>query len=463
VNPSVNTANNRLNGYLYDAAGNAVRDAENRRFTYDGENKQVKVEMLDANGNPVATIGEYFYDGDGKRVKKFVPSTGETTIFVYDASGKMVAEYSTIVEPPSTAKASYLTTDHLGSPRILTDANGNVISRRDFHPFGEEIGTLNGGSPHRSTVLGYTTDKIRQQFTAYERDGETEMDFAVARFYKASIGRFYSADPDSAGAIYDEPQTWNGYAFVSNNPIVFVDPFGLWKLVECSSGKRMCWEAEKGDRLTSLAKLVDIPVKFLTQFFSYVDPNNIQIGQIFDISGYDYWAITTSFASMGVDVSRESGTTFDWDAPGLVKNIPDEWQPEKPTGHPIKDGLPYFIQGAEDALSVFLATRGRGAGFFATGLRKASPALRALFSAGSIRNTSIINIRNTLLKNGFRMTHSDRGSVYLFLNAAGEEVRIMRRGGGWDVRIKNSSGNYLDEFGNVASRAQTHNISVHPK
>ena len=88
MNPSVNTANNRLNGYLYDAAGNTVRDAESRKFTYDSENKQVKVEMLDANGNPASTIGEYFYDGDGKRVKKFVPSTGETTIFVYDASGK---------------------------------------------------------------------------------------------------------------------------------------------------------------------------------------------------------------------------------------------------------------------------------------------------------------------------------------------------------------------------------------
>lgn len=166
---------------------------------------------------------------------------------------------------------------------------------------------------------------------------------------------------------------------------------------------------------------------------------------------------------MGVDVSRDSGTAVDLDDPRLVQNIPDEWQPDKPTGHPIKDGFPYFKKGAEDALSIFLATRGRGAGSLATGLRKASPALKSLFGGGSIRNTSIINIRNTLLKNGFRMTHSDRGSGYLFRNAAGEEVRIMRRGGGWDVRIKNSSGNYLDEFGNVAPPAQTHNITVNPR
>jgi len=72
-------------------------------------------------------------------VKKVVPSTGETTVFAYDASGKMVAEYSTNVEPVATAKVNYLTTDHLGSPRVLTDQNGAVISRRDFHPFGDEI------------------------------------------------------------------------------------------------------------------------------------------------------------------------------------------------------------------------------------------------------------------------------------------------------------------------------------
>lgn len=48
------------------------------------------------------TIGEYSCDGDGKRVKKHVPATGETTVFVYDASNKLVAEYSTIVEPTAT-------------------------------------------------------------------------------------------------------------------------------------------------------------------------------------------------------------------------------------------------------------------------------------------------------------------------------------------------------------------------
>ena len=66
---------------------------------------------------------------------------GETTVFAHDASGKLVAEYSTNVVSVQDAKVRYLTADHLGSPRINTDANGAVIARHDYMPFGEEIGT----------------------------------------------------------------------------------------------------------------------------------------------------------------------------------------------------------------------------------------------------------------------------------------------------------------------------------
>jgi len=44
-----------------------------------------------------------------------------------------------MITPIATAKVNYLTTDLLGSPRVLTDSLGNVVSRRDFLPFGEEI------------------------------------------------------------------------------------------------------------------------------------------------------------------------------------------------------------------------------------------------------------------------------------------------------------------------------------
>ena len=101
------------------------------------------------------------------------------TIFVY-SSGKLVAEDSTVVEPAATAKVAYTTTDHLGSPRVITDIIGAVISRRDFLPFGEEL-TINVGA--RTTALKYGTydDKVRQKFTGYQKDTETLLDFAEAR------------------------------------------------------------------------------------------------------------------------------------------------------------------------------------------------------------------------------------------------------------------------------------------
>ncbi|MGI8639402.1 MAG: DUF6765 family protein, partial [Pyrinomonadaceae bacterium] len=219
-NPTVDVSNNRFTtgqGYTYDLAGNVISDAEGRVFTYDGENKQTLVK--DVNN---VTVGEYYYDGDGKRVKKYIFSTQETTIFVYDASGKMVAEYSTTVAPASEAKVSYLTSDHLGSPRILTDANGNVISRRDFHPFGEEIYTA-----QRIAGLGYTADNVRQKFATYERDDETQLDFAQARYYSKNLGRFYSVDP--VGPNFNNPQTLNKYRYALNNPLRYFDKDGEYE------------------------------------------------------------------------------------------------------------------------------------------------------------------------------------------------------------------------------------------
>jgi len=221
-NPAVNQTNNRLIGYAFDNSGNTTTDAENRTFTYDAENKQIQVN--DANG----IVGQYFYDGDGKRIKKIVPDTGEETIFIYDAAGKLVAEYSTIIASATEAKVSYLTNDHLGSPRITTDATGQVISRRDFHPFGEEVFTS-----QRTQGLSYTADTVRQKFTGYERDNEIGLDFAQARYYSSRLGRFYSVDPESAGAMEDYPQSWNAYAYVGNNPLNMTDPDGeKWKVCD---------------------------------------------------------------------------------------------------------------------------------------------------------------------------------------------------------------------------------------
>ncbi|QQS33238.1 MAG: RHS repeat-associated core domain-containing protein [Acidobacteriota bacterium] len=218
-NPSVNQNNNRLNtseDYTYDSGGNTTNDPQGRLFKYDGENKQYEVR-----NSSNETIGQYFFDGNGKRVKKVVPSTEEVTVFVYDAMDKLVAEYSTQVESVENAKVAYLTNDHLGSPRIKTDKNGAVISRNDYLPYGEDLYTA-----ERTQTLGYSSDDIRQKFTGYERDDEIDLDFAQARYCNSGHGRFTSPDPILESAVRAEPQSWNRYVYVLNNPFRYIDPTG---------------------------------------------------------------------------------------------------------------------------------------------------------------------------------------------------------------------------------------------
>ncbi|HMM81493.1 MAG TPA: RHS repeat-associated core domain-containing protein [Pyrinomonadaceae bacterium] len=216
--PTISASTNRItsSGWTYDSSGNTTADAGGQTFVYDAENKMVSA----SNGS--GTLGEYSYDGDGKRVKKVVPGSGEVTVFVYDTSGKLVAEYSTIVASTNDAKVNYLTSDHLGSPRINTDQNGVVISRHDYLPFGEEI----DGTGGRTTGLGYGTDSVRKQFTGYERDNESSLDFAEARMYNFQHGRFTSPDDFFKGADHSQPQSWNLYVYVTNNPLSLTDPTG---------------------------------------------------------------------------------------------------------------------------------------------------------------------------------------------------------------------------------------------
>ena len=68
---------------------------------------------------------------------------------------------------------------------------------------------------------------MRQQFTAKERDNETGLDYFLARYYSSTQGRFTSTDPLEASARLRNPQTWNRYTYVLNNPLRLVDPDGL--------------------------------------------------------------------------------------------------------------------------------------------------------------------------------------------------------------------------------------------
>ncbi|MFY9620738.1 MAG: RHS repeat-associated core domain-containing protein, partial [Pyrinomonadaceae bacterium] len=119
----------------------------------------------------------------------------------------------------------WLVADQIGTPRIIIDQTGSLagVSRHDYLPFGEEV-----PENFRTGVPGYSgNDAVRQKFTGYERDLETGLDFAQARYYASLQGRFTSPDPENAGVNANVPQSWNGYSYTGNNPIISTDPSGL--------------------------------------------------------------------------------------------------------------------------------------------------------------------------------------------------------------------------------------------
>jgi RHS repeat-associated protein len=107
--------------------------------------------------------------------------------------------------------------DHL-SVRLSTDASGSVGRRFGHYPFGE------------TWYEAGTADKWK--FTSYERDTESGLDYAMFRYESSRLGRFMTPDP-MAGAI-QAPQSLNRYAYVTNDPVNLIDPFGLcvfqWEL-----------------------------------------------------------------------------------------------------------------------------------------------------------------------------------------------------------------------------------------
>jgi RHS repeat-associated protein len=226
LSAAISPTTNRLlvSGYTYDISGNVTKDPSMTGadvIAYDSENRQTSYTR---NGS----MTKYSYDAGGRRVKKEEPGN-LTTVFVYDGMGKMIAEYKNDPLPPAQAGGgtSYLTSDTLGSTRVVTGSGGEVKSRRDYLPFGEEI---NGSIPWgvRNSIAGYgASDGQRLLYTGKEKDAETGLDYFGQRYFSGAAGRFTSTDPNPVTKEnFVNPQRFNLYVYVNNNPFSAIDPSG---------------------------------------------------------------------------------------------------------------------------------------------------------------------------------------------------------------------------------------------
>jgi RHS repeat-associated protein len=219
TNLSFNT-NNRPVGYTYDPSGNMSVEplSPPNDMTYDGENRMTAF----SGGGGAAS---YTYDGNGLRVVKSV--TGGSTMVSIFSGSQVIAEYNNGAAPGSPSReyvagptgllamfssgtTTYYHQDHL-SVRLTTDVNGNALTQQGTFPFGESW----------YSNLGSGDNWI---FTSYDRDSESGLDYALARYYDSRTGTFCSADP-LAGSP-DDPQSWNRYPYGRNDPIDVTDPSG---------------------------------------------------------------------------------------------------------------------------------------------------------------------------------------------------------------------------------------------
>ncbi len=231
-------AKNRLVGVGYDNVGN-VTQVGARMMTYDAENR---VKSVTLNGGTTT----YVYDGDGRRVMRQRVLGGgstESTVYVYDAMGQLMAEYTDGQLGSNVACTTcMLHADHLGSTRMVTSRQGTAVStvaRRDYLPYGDELTAGRGAM--------YTADTgSRIAFTGKERgdaDGEFGLDYFGARYYSGAQGRFTGPDPLLASAKLTNPQSWNRYSYAFNNPLRFTDPTGM--IVEGDEESRRLYQQWK--------------------------------------------------------------------------------------------------------------------------------------------------------------------------------------------------------------------------
>ncbi len=206
--------------YSYDANGNMVT-GKNKSLEYDAENRIIKI--IQPNATSIFT-----YDGDGGRVKQSVTHGQEVTdttyigsLFEIHSSGsqeetvKHIFAGSQKVCDIKTAAGiqtavDYYHSDHLGSSSIVTDQNGQQISRYEYTPYG-------------SIAVAEGADATPYKFTGKELDS-TGLYFYGARYYDPELGRFVTADTIVQSPY--NPQTLNRYSYCNNNSLNYVDPSG---------------------------------------------------------------------------------------------------------------------------------------------------------------------------------------------------------------------------------------------
>lgn len=223
-------------GYSYDPRGNLTSPSPGETITYDALSQATTA-------NVGGVVWTYYYSGAGERVVKNSSAGGNTFTF-RDPGNRVTTEYAgaTTVSSDNVFLGNllvgsyanigvsgngafpwvYYSSDHLGTPRLLTDNMGTTVETRRTWPFGEDV----------TPPPPITAERLR--FATMERDPEGQRYYDHARSHSFGLARFMS--PDKLGGKITDPQSWNRYAYARNNPLKYVDPDGRSPLAAALAG-----------------------------------------------------------------------------------------------------------------------------------------------------------------------------------------------------------------------------------
>jgi len=174
--------------YQYDAAGNTSTDGS-RSYSYDARGR-----LIQANWGSLQA--SYSVNALGQRVVK-TPNSGAATVFLYDASGQLIAqpttagvittEYFYLNGTPlalATAPSAlyFIYPDHIDTPRVVSDASGNIVWRWDS-------ADAFGSTAANSNPSGLGTFTFNLRFPGQYFDQETQTHYNYFRDYDPVLQR----------------------------------------------------------------------------------------------------------------------------------------------------------------------------------------------------------------------------------------------------------------------------------
>lgn len=194
--------------YGYDALDrlmSVTKGNQQTRYGYDSENRRLQKSSYERDGEVWKEVGapiRYIYQKESE-IGAYVGNQMDELRVLGHAKSDVGAAIA--LELNNQVYASIY--DHRGNVICIVSEDG-VVENYSYSAFGEEKTPKNPISPWR--------------FSSKRVDEESGLVYFGARYYVPETGRWLTRDPlgHTAGP--------NLYAYVHNNPLMHVDPYGLW-------------------------------------------------------------------------------------------------------------------------------------------------------------------------------------------------------------------------------------------